>query len=204
MISGKWRAISNENRRFAILMGSMAATILVAFGLGALLRTPPLAQLTFSVAGAFYGVAATLPLLGFLVWFSKTRLRVFVDFRQSQIELFANIGISFTPLRIVLLATGAGISEEFLFRGVLQSAIDPLWAAIIVPNILFGMLHARTLLYAVTAGLVGIYLAVAFALTGNLLAPVLTHILYDLVALEYTRRAIIKYLSSQPYPNKRG
>ena len=51
----------------------------------------------------------------------------------------------------------------------------------------------RTVLYAIIAGLVGVYLGVLYEATGNLLAPMTAHALYDAVALEYTRRAIINY-----------
>ncbi len=51
----------------------------------------------------------------------------------------------------------------------------------------------RTILYAIIAGLVGVYLGVLFAVTDNLLAPMAAHALYDAVALEYTRRAVAHY-----------
>ena len=57
---------------------------------------------------------------------------------------------------------------------------------------LFGALHARTILYAVIAGVVGVYFGVLMEVTDNLLTPVIAHGLYDAVALEYTRRAVGK------------
>lgn len=66
-------------------------------------------------------------------------------------------------------------------------------AAIVLSNIVFGLLHMRTVLYAVIAGSLGVYLGVLYLVTDNLLAPIMTHMLYDLVALEYTRRAVADY-----------
>lgn len=91
------------------------------------------------------------------------------------------------------MAIGAGVSEELLFRGVLQTWSDrflPLAFAILATNVLFGALHARTVLYAVIAGFVGVYLGVVFEASGNLVAPIVTHALYDAVALELARRAM--------------
>ena len=61
---------------------------------------------------------------------------------------------------------------------------------LLISNVIFGLLHMRTVLYALIAGGVGVYLTVIYFATDNLLTPITTHILYDAVALEYTRRAI--------------
>jgi hypothetical protein len=144
------------------------------------------------------------PLAAFLWWFSNTTLEHFASFRKSQIKFFSEIGFSFTPPRIAAMAIAAGISEELLFRGVLQTwmtGFAPEAVAIIATNIIFGMMHMRTALYAFIAGLVGVYLGILYAATDNLLAPIAAHALYDAIALEYTRRAISHYFretSSRP------
>ena len=139
------------------------------------------------------GVVATAPPLALLVWIMKTRWAPISAFRESQIEFFGDIGFAFTRWRIVLLAIVAGIGEELLFRGVFQTAAEqhlPLAAAIILPNLLFGALHARSLIYALAAGCVGAYLGVVFWLSGSLVAVMIAHALYDLIALEWTRRVL--------------
>jgi len=45
-------------------------------------------------------------------------------------------------------------------------------------------------LYALLAGVVGLYLGGLYLLTGNLLVPIVVHALYDVVALGYLRRAV--------------
>ncbi|MHA7873533.1 MAG: CPBP family intramembrane glutamic endopeptidase, partial [Hyphococcus sp.] len=129
----------------------------------------------------------------FLWWFSNTGHPALAEFRRSQIEFFSEIGFVFTPPRIVAMAIGAGVCEELLFRGVLQTWINgfaPVLIAIIVSNVVFGLLHMRTAMYAVIAGCVGAYFGALYALTDNLLTAIVAHGLYDAVALEYTRRAI--------------
>lgn len=166
---------------------------LAAVGFSFLLKTPLAPQFKADINAVLIGIIATAPLVTFLWWFSNTTLDHVASFRRSQVRFFSEIGFSFTPARIAVMAIGAGIAEELLFRGVLQTWIAgfaPVAIAILASNILFGMMHMRTFLYALIAGLVGAYLGILYALTDNLLAPMVTHALYDAVALEYTRRAI--------------
>jgi len=181
---------------FLFVLGCTLFLGAAAYGLSLLLHTPLAPQIMFSGNDIAWGVIATLPPAFFLFWFSRTSIPALVSFRQSQIAFFAGIGFEFTPLRIVLMAIGAGVSEELLFRGVLQTWLadhGPLVAAIIVSNVVFGLLHFRTALYAIIAGLIGVYLGVLYALTDNLITPIITHGLYDALALEYTRRAVAAY-----------
>ena len=53
--------------------------------------------------------------------------------------------------------------------------------ALIGSNIVFGLAHFITPLYALVAGGLGLYLGILFDATGerNLLIPIITHALYD-------------------------
>ncbi len=164
---------------------AIGLAILFSLDIGALLAPRPDAL--------FAGIIATAPPVAFLAWIMRSRWPPIVRFRQSQLHFFSEIGFRFMPVRIVLLALAAGIGEELLFRGVLQTVASrdlPVWAAVLLPNVLFGALHARTAIYAVSAAIVGTYLGVLFWATGSLAAPIVTHALYDLIALEWTRRAL--------------
>jgi hypothetical protein len=183
-------------RKFAVMVAGMGLTLAAAHGLGFLLATPPTRGLTLDLASLLWGIGASVPLILFLEWFMRTKNPKLSAFRHSQIEFFAAIGFRFTPLKIALLAVGAGVTEEFLFRGVFQAwaeGVMPLALAVILPNILFGALHWRTTLYALIAGLVGVYLGVLFAMSGSLLAPIVAHALYDAAALHKTERAIVAW-----------
>jgi hypothetical protein len=183
----------DDAHAFLVAMAGLAAVFAAAFGFSFLLKTPPLARFSFEIGAVAVGVAATAPLLALLYWFLTTRWKSAVAFRDSQIDFFATIGFEFTPIRIAILAVGAGISEEILFRGVLQTWMTgpmPVWQAILFTNLIFGALHARTVFYAVAAGLVGVYLGLLLEVSGNLIAPMIAHALYDVVALDYARRAI--------------
>lgn len=178
---------------FWAMIGGTLAMIGVAFGVAALLKTPFPGAFSLSATDFLVGVMATAPLCLLLYWFMQTALPSVARFRESQIAHFRGVGFAFTPARIALIALAAGVSEEILFRGVLQgyaAAHLPALAAVIAPNVLFGLLHARTLLYAAIAAAVGCWLGLVYLWTDNLLAPIVAHTLYDVVALEVTRRAI--------------
>jgi uncharacterized protein len=87
---------------------------------------------------------------------------------------------------LLLLAACAGVGEEALFRGVIQAALLdrlPAWVALALTALLFGAAHALSAAYAVLATLMGLYLGGLQLAGDNLLVPILTHGLYDLVAL---------------------
>jgi membrane protease YdiL (CAAX protease family) len=88
---------------------------------------------------------------------------------------------------LFMLAAIAGVSEELLFRGVIQPWMESSWgmmAGLIGSNMIFGLVHAVTPLYAVLAAFVGIYLGLSLDYGGerNLLTPVIIHGLYDFLA----------------------
>lgn len=178
---------------FIIALAGTALLGVIAYGLSLLFATPLAPQFYWSAKDTVIGLAGTLPLVAMLWWFMKTPRAMIARFRQSQIEFFAQIGFRFTPARILFMALFAGVFEELLFRGVLQTGaakVMPMVTAIILSNLIFGLIHWRTGLYALIAGLVGAWIGVLFAITGNLLAPIVTHAVYDIVALVVTARAI--------------
>ena len=61
-------------------------------------------------------------------------------------------------------------------------------AALVLASVLFGACHFVNWAYAVTATLLGLYLGVLWLFTGNVLAPAVTHAVYDFVAVVYFLR----------------
>lgn len=91
-----------------------------------------------------------------------------------------------SALELAALAAMAGISEEILFRGTIQVGVGRVvgdgWA-LLAASTAFGLIHYASRAYAVVALVMGLYLGALFLLQGNLLAPIITHGLYDFVAL---------------------
>lgn len=85
-----------------------------------------------------------------------------------------------------LLATLAGFCEELLFRGWLQPFLlnwTTLWASVLISGFVFALCHMITPAYFIIAWLISIYLATLLIWTDNLLVPMITHGVYDLIAL---------------------
>lgn len=160
---------------------------IVALAIAWLVDINPLNSFALDILGVAWGVAGTLPLFLLLLFFYSFPVGAFYKIKRLLIEV---LGPCFNVCRwyeLLLLAFLAGVSEELLFRGVLQPWFEGLWgviAAVIVSNILFGLAHAVTVVYALLASLVGIYLAALFDIgeQRNLLIPIVTHGLYDFLA----------------------
>jgi membrane protease YdiL (CAAX protease family) len=157
----------------------------VATVLGLWLGVDPLAQFAWDTQGALAGLAATVPMfLLFLVSYS----RPFGPFRRIKQFLRATLGPALAACHwydLFLVALVAGIGEELLFRGVLQPKLNLVWS-----NVLFGLVHSITPAYAVTAGLIGVYLGKLLDFSGNLLAPIVAHAFYDFLAFVVVARDV--------------
>lgn len=86
---------------------------------------------------------------------------------------------------LIWLGLLPGLSEELLFRGVMLPALGLNLPAVIVSSIIFGVLHLSGIQqwpYVVWATIVGFALGYSALLTGNLLVPIVAHILTNLVS----------------------
>lgn len=180
-------------RNFALLAAAFEGGLAVsAVGLGWLLELEPLETFDWDMAAVGMGVTATLPLLAMFWLCLKAPLRPFRKIlrviEESMLPLFRQCSV----LELAIIATLAGLGEEMLFRGIVQGGIADwlgppagIWIALATAAILFGFVHAITPTYAILAGVIGLYLGGLWMLTGNLLAPISTHAVYDFVALVY-------------------
>ncbi|WP_008319377.1 CPBP family intramembrane glutamic endopeptidase [Leptolyngbya sp. PCC 6406] len=78
-----------------------------------------------------------------------------------------------------------GLSEEFLFRGVMLPAIGLNATGVIFSSLCFGILHLSGLQqwsYVVWATIIGLVLGGSALVTGNLLVPIVAHIVTNLVS----------------------
>src|SRR5262249_11289597 len=142
----------------------------------------------YDAVAALWGVAGTVPMLGllaatvYLPWAPLGRIRLRMD--EAVLPTFAEWNV----WELATLSLLAGVGEEMLVRGVIQTAVagwtTPL-VGLLAASVVFGLLHALTPAYAVLTTVVGVYLGWLYIATGNLLAPMVAHGLYDFLALVF-------------------
>jgi len=178
-----------------------ASLILVAIGLGWIASINPFENIYFSEVAVLYGVIGTVPLFLMFLALERTPGESVVKIKNLLLNTLGPGLHSYHWTDLLILASIAGLSEELLFRGVIQPWIENSWGAtagLIVSNILFGLVHAVTPLYAVLAFLVGIYLGLSLAYGGetNLLVPIIIHGFYDFLAFVVLMRIYRSSLNS--------
>jgi membrane protease YdiL (CAAX protease family) len=143
-------------------------------------------QLHLSFRSMLLGVLASLPLLAGLRWTLRTRskpIRHLVNLIEAQL---GPLVVSRSTAELALIAALAGLAEELLFRGVMQSELArrlPGFLALVLTSAAFGLAHCLTLSYGLLAAVAGLYLGTLFWAHGNLLIPIVAHAFYDLIAL---------------------
>ena len=163
----------------------------LACALGWLLDVRPWAQFLWSARDAGLGAAAAVPLAVLFFAALHSRLQPLVRIRRFLDEVFRPLFVRCTLAELALLSALAGLGEEMLFRGLLQTSASRALgttAGLVVASVAFGLAHSITPTYAVVAGVIGGYLGWLWLATGNLLVPVVAHGLYDFVALVYLLR----------------
>lgn len=176
----------------AIFEGSLVP---LAILLGWLLKSPPMATLHLDGYAALLGLAATLPPLGLFWLCLKCPLGPFAEIAKITDETFVPLFRDCRIFELAVIAALAGLGEEMLFRGVIQTAAAQeiggrhgVWIGLFIASALFGLLHPITPMYAVIAGLIGLYFGWLLLASGSLLVPVIAHGVYDFLALLYLVR----------------
>jgi uncharacterized protein len=156
--------------------------------LGWLLGHLPLEHFAWSARDALWGVVAAVPPIA--LFFALLRwpvgpLAKAKEFCEEEIvPLFHDSHWS----ELALISLCAGVGEEMLFRGVLQSTFMG-WLGVgwglSLASLLFGILHPASVSYIIFTGLLGFYLGGIWIYNGNLLTLMVIHAVYDFAALGY-------------------
>lgn len=169
-----------------------AALLLIAYAAGWVANIDPLETVTKDWFPVIVGLVAVLPLLVLLSWGLNhprdTIGKITVQAREFVIQFLDGVGI----FGFMLIALLAGVGEEALFRGFLQTLVaqySSQWIGLIVASVLFGIAHAVSRAYAVTAAIIGAYLGLLFLYTGSIVAPIVCHAVYDFLALVWLVRS---------------
>ena len=138
------------------------------------------------------GLIACLPMLAFLLISLKSSWRPLVELRQTVEQFVREMFGSDTWVTLAIVSLAAGLGEELLFRGALQSWIGGYtgtWVAVLVTSLLFGAAHSLSKTYFFAATAIGLYLGWLTEYCDDLVAPIVAHAVYDFVALLVLQRS---------------
>lgn len=124
-------------------------------------------------------------LLYFVVFSLSASRFLQVESIQSLSSMLHQLFKNFTWPQIIFVSFLAGIGEEVLIRGALQSFLvsfsSPL-IGIITASLIFGLLHFLTKVYVLMTFLIGLIFAVVFHITNSMLVVMIAHTVYDIFA----------------------
>ena len=153
---------------------------------------PVIADFHWEVSALYWSIALTMPPIALFFFLLNTKVPSFVEIRDVLDQFMRKFFYDWPMLHIAALSILAGISEEMLFRGMIQGGLSQVLGtvpALIIASVLFGLVHFATLSYGIIATLIGFYLGGIWICSQNLLVPIAVHALYDFIALAvYMRR----------------
>jgi membrane protease YdiL (CAAX protease family) len=141
-----------------------ASLVLVAVFLGWIADIDPFENFYFSETAIIYGILGTAPLFFMFLTLEKIQGESLVTIRKLLLDSLGPVLHKSHWSDLLMLAAIAGFSEELLFRGILQPWMESAWGlteGLIISNLIFGLAHAVTPMYAFLAALVGIYLGLS-------------------------------------------
>jgi membrane protease YdiL (CAAX protease family) len=173
----------------ALFEGSLAV---LAVCIGWALDRSPTSTFHLNSFDLGWGILATLPPAVFFWLCINIPWRPFTKIMQVLDDTFIPMFRQCRMIELFIIALLAGLGEEMLFRGILQTWVADkvggpygIGVGLCVSAAVFGLLHSVTPTYALLAAGIGLYLGVIWLATGNLLVPITSHALYDFLALMY-------------------
>lgn len=164
-----------------IAMGVTAVVLLLAAKLWVQFGTVVLLPLKWSSIAILqgFGLGIVITLASAVVY------RIWAAYRQSADYYLALVLKPLVLPDLIWLGLLPGLSEELLFRGVMLPAFGLTFEGVIISSLCFGVMHLsspRQWSYVVWAAMVGVLLGYSALLTGNLLVPIVAHIVTNLIS----------------------
>ena len=164
-----------------VVMGVTAVILLIVAKLWQKLGSVPIfsLQVTFNDLLLGIGMAVGITAASSIIY------RLWPAYRRSA-DFYLELVIK--PLiwpDLIWLGLLPGLSEELLFRGVMLPALGSNLTAVAISSLVFGLLHlsgAQQWPYVVWATVIGFVLGYSALATGNLLVPIVAHIVTNLVS----------------------
>jgi membrane protease YdiL (CAAX protease family) len=167
------------------------ALLVLAFVWGWLFHRSALLDFHRGLKAAVIGVVAAIPPFLLFLWTLNLKLQICSQHRHLFQTVLRPLFGNWSILQLLVISLIAGVSEEAFFRGAIQGSLADqvgVIAALVLASVAFGACHLLTWTYAIIAALIGLYLGLLWIWTGSLLTPMITHALYDFVALVYFLR----------------
>ncbi|CAL1239257.1 CPBP family intramembrane glutamic endopeptidase [Candidatus Methylocalor cossyra] len=161
--------------------------VVLAYVAGWIVAIDPLANWKLDPESLFWGLAGVLPLYALFALSYRFPAAGLKNIKRFLVDRLGPLLASCRWPELLYLGLLAGISEEILFRGLLQPWFQRDWGwfgGILFSNLIFALVHWVTPLYALLAGLTGAYLGLSLDFGGkhSLAIPVLIHAIYDFLA----------------------
>src|SRR4051812_16809135 len=137
------------------------------------------------------GLLATLPMLVIFWLLVNSNWPMMRQMREQVQWLIDEMFPSRSIGQFAMIATLAGVGEELLFRGAIQSIVANWTTPVIgltITSVLFGLAHALSKLYFLFAVAVGAFFGWMTLSYNDLVAPMIAHGVYDFLALAYLSR----------------
>lgn len=196
VIETEYDEITFSGKSTLSLVGAQSALVIVAVIAANIIGVPNNGLgdgFTIDSESIKYGILGTVPLfvLAFVLDYVEKEVpalqAVSKATQRSVLALLGGVRIPLIAIGVSMaLGAAAGIGEEMLFRGVLQSELGERFGDIIALTssaVIFGALHAVTPLYAIIASLASLYFGELYLQSHNLAVPIVCHGLYDVGAL---------------------
>jgi membrane protease YdiL (CAAX protease family) len=150
-------------------------------------------------SGSIVGVVAAFAVFGLAL----SKQRVFAGLRSDLVRILS----IFLPARrssdLLVLSVLAGIGEEAIFRGFLQTWLAthlPVWVAVLTCAVAFGLVHFISLHYCVYITVLGLVFGAITVISGGPWSAVVAHAVFDFVALSLG----MKYMAPRIQPPSHG
>jgi uncharacterized protein len=172
---------SFSRTQILILMAVTAVILLIVTKIWQKIGGVDLLALDFTFLALGQGIALAVA----IVLASSIVYRFWAAYRQSADVYLELILKPLYWFDLPWLGLLPGLSEELLFRGTILPSLGFNLGAVVLSSLVFGILHLSSLEqwpYVVWATLVGLALGYAALATGNLLVPVVAHILTNLLS----------------------
>lgn len=146
------------------------------------------ATLHWDAVDVAVGLTAVVPMYVFFLWMLGSSTSLFQTTRRTLEVSIRPLFDKWSILELAIISTLAGICEELFFRELIQGSLAGIMGphtAVFAASLVFGAFHLINAEYAIMTAIVGVYFGELWIFSDNLLTPIVTHGVYDFLALVY-------------------